>query len=277
MMNVNEIMLTGVLVSDLVSDHTTGGDTFYRTSIHVDSRRVAEGEEAPFDEVPLMVSSYALSPFRGRVPQSGDLVQAIGELRLAVYLTDDGDTRRREMYILITELLPVPDGTPHSNTVTVSGKVTRIARYRSGYTEEGRVSESSSLSIAVPFGIGPRTTFITILSNGRVARATRYYVLGDTLKIEGHIRLTDRVITSAETGESHPLRVGYIVAQGMEVLEYAPDDADTSTDTEESSGDTSPVVDPDAGLEDMDVRTSADPEAATFAAAEDILGPDAVV
>lgn len=275
MMNVNEVMLTGILVSDLVSDHTTGGDTFYRTAIHVDRRRAVTDEEVPFDEIPLMVSSYALAPFRGRVPQSGDLVQATGELRLAVYLTDDGDTRRREMYILVTELLPVADGTAHSNRITVSGKITRAARYRSGYTEEGRISESSSLSIAVPFGIGQRTVFITVLSNSRVARATRYYVLGDTLKVEGHIRLADRVITSAETGESHPLRVGYIVAQGMEVLEYAPDDGDAATTDGESSSDTSLAVDPAAGLEDVDIRTSANPDDPTFSAAEDILGPDA--
>ena len=153
--------------------------------------------------------------------------------------------------------------------------MTRVARYRSGYTEEGRVSESSSLSIAVPFGIGPRTVFITILSNGRVARATRYYVLDDTLKIEGHIRLADRVITSAETGESHPLRVGYIVAQGLEVLEYAPDDADTLSNAEESSEDASLAVDPDDGVEDMDIRMATAPDATTFAAAEDILEPDA--
>ena len=275
MMNVNEVMLTGTLTSDLVSDHTTGGDTFYRTTIHVDRRRAVGDESVPFDEIPLMVSSYALAPFRGRVPCSGDLVQAVGELRLAVYLTDDGDARRREMYILITELLPVAADTPHSNKITVSGKVTRVARYRSGYTEEGRISESSSLSIAVPFGIGLRTVFITILSNGRVARATRYYVLNDTLKIEGHIRLADRVITSAETGESHPLRVGYIVAQGLEVPEYAPDDADTLSNAEESSEDTSLAVDPDDGVEDMDIRMATAPDDTTFAAAEDILEPDA--
>lgn len=275
MMSVNEVMLTGILVSDLVSDHTTGGDTFYRTAIRVDRRRAATDEEVPFDEIPLMVSSYALAPFRGSLPQAGDLVQAVGELRLAIYLTADGDTRRREMYILITELLPVAAGTPHSNRVTVSGKVTRAARYRSGYTEEGRVSESSSLSIAVPFGIGRRTVFITVLSNGRVARATRYYVLNDVLKVEGHIRLADRMITSAESGDSHPLRVGYIVAQGMEVLEYAPDDAGAPADAEESSVDSSLAGDPVTGLDDVDIRTSAAPDDPTFSAAEDILGPDA--
>ena len=100
-------------------------------------------------------------------------------------------------------------------------------------------------------------------------------MLNDTLKIEGHIRLADRVITSAETGESHPLRVGYIVAQGLEVLEYAPDDADTLSNAEESSEDTSLAVDPDDGVEDMDIRMATAPDDTTFAAAEDILEPDA--
>ena len=111
MMNVNEVMLTGTLTSDLVSDHTTGGDTFYRTAIHVDRRRAVGDEVVPFDEIPLMVSSYALAPFRGRIPCSGDLVQAVGELRLAVYLTDDGDTRCISLslncYLLLRILLTV--------------------------------------------------------------------------------------------------------------------------------------------------------------------------
>lgn len=238
---MNQAIFTGTLLTALEKDHSVINDVFYRADLLVNRRPARAGEEsAPHDILPLMVSSYALIPFRGKMPAAGDTVQAIGELRLAVYLTDDGTTRRQELYLLITELHPMPADSPHQNQITVSGELIRAARYRSGYTEDGRVRESSSLSIAVPFGNGSQTAYITILSNGRPARASQFFVLKDVIEVSGRIHLEDREITSAD-GTSRTLRVGYIVAQGILPISYAPD----ADDEAEAAGDATPSDTPD--------------------------------
>lgn len=241
MLNKNSVILVGRLASDLIKNHTAGDETFYETSLHVErnSARSSEGE-AVCDHIPLMVSELALVPLRGASLHVGQTVRIEGELRIAVYLTNEVDPasgnyiRRHELYILVTTVLPQPDNTPHYNHITLSGSIIRKAHYKSGYTPDGHVSESSSLSISVPFGSIDRTVYITILSNGRVARSTQFLILGDELLVEGRLRLEDRTIQPKEpSGTVRNLRVGYVVASGITVTAYAKT-SDDVTDTDDA-------------------------------------------
>lgn len=247
---MNNITLSGTLDSELTVAHQTVSDIFYQTVLSVKKGVDRNTGEDIFDHIPLMVSSYALAPFRGKIPEKGAMVKAEGELRLAVYLDSSGETRTQELYILVTDLIPLRENVIYENHVVVTGQIIRPARYSSGYTTEGRIQESSSLSIAVPFGRGNRFVYVTILSNGRAARATRYYVKGDTLKISGHIRLEDRDVPSNSTGEITKRRIGYLIARNMQVLDYAPDEPEEVVD--DPSGST-PLAEE---IEDVDIRSS---------------------
>ncbi len=228
---MNNIILSGTLDFELKLGHETESDILYQTTLSVKRGIDQDTSEAIINHIPLMVSSYALAPYRGKLPVAGSMVKAEGELRLATYYGQDGESRTQEIYILVTDLSPLAPDALYENSITVTGKIIRPARYSSHYDSEGRIQETSSLSIAVPFGQNDRFVYVTVFSNGRAARATRYYVKGDTLKVVGHLRLEDRNIVSKSTGETKILRIGYIISRNIQVIDYTTDDTEETIDS----------------------------------------------
>ena len=168
----NTVKLRGVVAEPLTPSHTAFGEEFFSSSLAVPR---TSGYE---DRLPVTLSGRVISK---RVPQIGDVVTVIGQLRS--YNQYREGANRLILTVFAKDLFYADTGEGYSNYIALRGHLCKAPVYRT--TPFGR--EIADLLLAVNRAY-QKSDYIPCIAWGRTARQLAGYAMGMNLSVIGRFQ-----------------------------------------------------------------------------------------
>ena len=170
--STNKVRLTGIISTQPQFSHELYGEKFYEFSLSV--KRLSDAE----DLLPITVSERLLYQYS---VITGKCVTVTGQFRSYNKLTEGKS--KLILTVFAHEIEDMPENTPHSNVIELSGYVCKQPVYRT--TPFSR--EICDILLAVNRSYG-KSDYIPAIAWGRNARFVRFLTVGEQVSITGRVQ-----------------------------------------------------------------------------------------
>lgn len=198
--STNKVKLTGIIMTEPQFSHELYGEKFFEFSVAV--KRLSDAE----DILPVTVSERILYQYS---VITGKCVTITGQFRSYNKLTEGKS--KLILTVFAHEIEDMPQNTPHSNAIELSGYVCKQPIYRT--TPFSR--EICDILLAVNRSYG-KSDYIPAIAWGRNARFVRFLTVGEQVTISG--RVQSRIYQKRLGDNSIEKRTAYEVSIGKIVI-----------------------------------------------------------